>query len=158
MHAKVLTTSGCSSLLLCTYTKHRPLRRDKLNSTRESKQNPGLALSLQKPNTFSVLTHLFLFPLSQRTLLVLIIIFYAKINKTTPRRRMLSLHKLDTSLTQLDRMIAWADNAEDSVSALEAGELGPGLPMSEIGLSKFVFFASSDERDRLGKVLLVWLP
>lgn len=49
---------------------------------------------------------------------------------------MLSLHKLDASLTQLDEMIAWADNAEDGVNAKEAGKLGPGLPMNEIGLSE----------------------
>ncbi|CAN0158677.1 unnamed protein product [Scytosiphon promiscuus] len=53
-------------------------------------------------------------------------------------RRMLSLHKLIYSLDQLDRMVAWADDAADNVNAKEAGALGLGLPMSEIGLSKFM--------------------
>lgn len=52
------------------------------------------------------------------------------------RRRLLSLHRLVTSLDQLDRMIAWADDVEDGVNAKEAGVLGPGMPMSEIGLSE----------------------
>lgn len=51
---------------------------------------------------------------------------------------MLSLHKLDECLTQLDRMIAWADTAADDANAKEAGALGPGLPMSHIGLSECV--------------------
>lgn len=54
------------------------------------------------------------------------------------RRKMLSLHKLDASLTQLDRMIAWADNAADDANAKDAGALGNGLPMSEIGLSEWM--------------------
>ncbi|CAM9861406.1 unnamed protein product [Ectocarpus sp. 4 AP-2014] len=51
-------------------------------------------------------------------------------------RRLLSLHRLVTSLDQLDRMIAWADDVEEGVNAKEAGVLGPGMPMSEIGLSE----------------------
>lgn len=50
---------------------------------------------------------------------------------------MLSLHKLIASLDQLDRMVAWAGKAADNVNAKEAGALGPGLPLSEIGLSEF---------------------
>ncbi|CBN74872.1 expressed unknown protein [Ectocarpus siliculosus] len=50
-------------------------------------------------------------------------------------RRLLSLHRLVTSLDQLDRMIAWADDVEEGVNAKEAGVLGPGMPMSEIGLT-----------------------
>lgn len=53
---------------------------------------------------------------------------------------MLSLHQMGTSLTQSNRMIAWADDAEDSVDDKETGERGPRLPMSEIRLSNFVFF------------------
>lgn len=50
---------------------------------------------------------------------------------------MLSLHKLDKALTQLDRMIAWADATGDEVSAKDkARALGEGLPMNEIGLSE----------------------
>ncbi|CAB1113386.1 unnamed protein product [Ectocarpus sp. CCAP 1310/34] len=33
-------------------------------------------------------------------------------------------------------MIAWADDVEEGVNAQQAGVLGPGLPMSEIGLSE----------------------
>lgn len=62
-------------------------------------------------------------------------VFCARRRRNTARR-VLSLHKLDASLTQLDEMIAWADNAEDGVNAKEAGKLGPGLPMGEIGLSE----------------------
>eukprot|EP00752_Nemacystus_decipiens_P006330 g5706.t1 len=50
-------------------------------------------------------------------------------------RRMLSLHKLDKALTQLDRMIAWADAAEDDTNANDAGALGEGLPLGLIGLT-----------------------
>ena len=49
---------------------------------------------------------------------------------------MLSLHKLDKALTQLDRMIAWADTAADDVNARDAKALGDGLPLSHIGLSE----------------------